>query len=700
MTKQRQESHLVALFRRYQDKIANVWAEKVHSLPGTRYNQLPLREIRASTLRGVAVVIEFLATDSWDAMDAYLMDVSAMRLQMEFDISEVIEALSLLKEVAFPIVWRAYPEGATKAYEAVARLDACLRSVIARFSHLYAEAMSRSLRAQQERTALILDAAEAANSTLRLDQVLQRIVEKSKETFGLGCALYLWEVERELLVPQIRSGFQGEDCLNAFSEIELCSASSALLHDMLEHEEPITSYGWPVSAGWSVSAGWPVSADPAAIARALGLESALIVPIVLDSQVFVAVIGGRCLKEPHRFTEADIKLAQGMANAVGLAIKNAQLYERTRQQVAELEGLQRIMTALLQKLTLSEVLEIVCREARQLTGATGCALFSLQDEAWLQLVSSGGSLKPPADCMPLEGTLAGRAVLQGEPLLINDAEALTRTSHPMLGLESLLVIPLRREESIVGVLDVTNKPDGFTQGDVRLLSLFADGAAIAIESTQLQQQAEQLAVVEERQRLARELHDSVTQALYSVTLYAEATRMAMSAGKQDVAVENLRELHRMAREAMIDMRTLIFELHPPALEEEGLVAALQARLAAVEARAGLQTNICVEEAAAVVAKGQLPLSVEEELFWIAVEALNNVVKHADAKQVKVFYRIDTGNVCLEIKDDGVGFDPSEARQSGGMGLRGMEERAQRIQGKLAITSTPGQGTRVSVETEI
>ncbi len=695
----------MALLRRHQDEIANVWAEKAHSLLGTRYNQLPLCEIRASTSRGVAAVIEFLATGSWDTIETYLMNVSAMCLQMAFDISEVIAALSLLKEVAFPIIWQAYPGGSTEAYEAVACLDAGLRPVIARLGYLYAEAMSRSLRAQQERTALILDAAEAANSTLRLDQVLQRIVEKSKETFGLGCALYLWEVERGLLVPQIRSGFQGEDCLHAFSAIELCSVSSALLHVMLEHEEPITSYGWPVSAGWRcrtalASVDTDHTYDQAAMARALGLESALIVPIVLDSQIFVAVIGGSRLKERHRFTEEDIRLAQGMANAVGLAIKNAQLYERTRQQVAELEGLQRITTALLQKLTLSEVLEIVCREARQLTGATGCALFSLQDEAWLQLTSSGGSLEPPADRMPLEGTLAGRAVLSGEPLLINDAEALTRTSHPMPDLESLLVIPLRLGKSIVGALDVTNKPGGFTQDDVRILSLFADGAAIAIESTQLQQQAEQLAVVEERQRLARELHDSVTQALYSVTLYAEATHMAMSAGKQDAAVENLRELHRMAREAMIDMRTLIFELHPPALEDEGFVAALQARLAAVEARAGLQTSICVEGAAAVVAKGQLPLSVEEELFWIAVEALNNVIKHADAKQVKVFYQIDAGNVCLEIKDDGVGFDLSKAKQRGGVGLRGMEERAQRIRGKLDIVSLPGQGTTVSVETKI
>ena len=101
-----------------------------------------------------------------------------------------------------------------------------------------------------------------------------------------------------------------------------------------------------------------------------------------------------------------------------------------------------------------------------------------------------------------------------------------------------------------------------------------------------------MAIVEERQRLARELHDSVTQALYSVNLYAEAARMALSAGKADVATDNLQELRNMVREAMLDMRMLIFELHPPALEEEGLATALQTRLEAVEARSGLRAACC------------------------------------------------------------------------------------------------------------
>ena len=219
-------------------------------------------------------------------------------------------------------------------------------------------------------------------------------------------------------------------------------------------------------------------------------------------------------------------------------------------------------------------------------------------------------------------------------------------------------------------------------------------AAIAIENARLQEKAGRLAIVEERQRLARELHDSVTQALYSVTLYAEAARMALAAGKQEVAAENLRELHAMAREALFDIRLLVYELHPPILEGQGLAAALQTRLAAVETRVGLQIELRVDGGR------RLSLSAEEEVYRIALEALNNVVKHARAQHVTVYLRFDDQRVYLEIVDDGLGYDPVRARESGGMGLRGMEERAQRLCGKLEILGVPGKGTTVKVEVPI
>lgn len=207
----------------------------------------------------------------------------------------------------------------------------------------------------------------------------------------------------------------------------------------------------------------------------------------------------------------------------------------------------------------------------------------------------------------------------------------------------------------------------------------------------LQEQAEQLAVLAERQRLARELHDSVTQSLYSVTLYANAAALALAAGKVDVTASYLQELQETAQEGMRDMRLLIFQLHPPVLETEGLVAALQARLAAVEGRAGLQTEFRVE------GERRLPIAIESDLYWIAQEALNNVRKHAAAQHVAVHLHFSASSITLEVLDDGVGFDRQAVPDEERGGLRTIAERTARMGGVLTYDSTPGKGTRVQIE---
>ncbi len=172
--------------------------------------------------------------------------------------------------------------------------------------------------------------------------------------------------------------------------------------------------------------------------------------------------------------------------------------------------------------------------------------------------------------------MAGQVVRQGEPVLLNDPALFEQAQVYQwpTDLTALLAVPLHVNGGVIGVLDVVNKAGGFTEEDVPVMSVFANQAAMAIEHARLQQQAEQLAVLAERQRLARELHDSVTQSLYSVTLYANAAALALAAGKQDVTAGYLQELQETAQEGMRDMRLLIFQLHPPVLETEGLVAAV------------------------------------------------------------------------------------------------------------------------------
>jgi signal transduction histidine kinase/ligand-binding sensor domain-containing protein len=213
--------------------------------------------------------------------------------------------------------------------------------------------------------------------------------------------------------------------------------------------------------------------------------------------------------------------------------------------------------------------------------------------------------------------------------------------------------------------------------------------------TALRQQERQQVVSEERNRLARELHDSVTQALYGVTLYAEAAAGHLALGHTERSTEHLEAVQDTAQEALAEMRLLIFELRPPVLDEMGLAAALQARLQAVEGRAGVQTAFQTNLGA------RLPQSLEEGLYRIAVEALNNALKHAQAATITVrLHQQDAqGPVTLTIVDDGIGFDVATAYRSGGMGLAAIAERAAELGARLDVESTPGEGARVVVSVE-
>jgi PAS domain S-box-containing protein len=471
--------HLAAQLSRHQDDIASTWAEMAQNLPGTRYADQSITEIRTCLSRGVAAAVKALSTGSYEATEAHLEDMSRIRSQMDFDISEITEALLLLKDAALPVIQRAYPAESTEIQEAIAALETYLRFAVSRFGHLYAQAMAKELKESEERFRALAEFT------------------------------YDWEY---WLSPDGDYVYVSPSC------------------------ERITGYS-----------------------------------------------SGEFRRDPE--------LLERIVHADDRATVTKHLREEP------IEG------------------SVVHPMEFRIISRNG-------EERWLEHL-----------CQPVYSSSGNYLGRRGSNRDITERK--------------------RAEEA-------------------------------------LEAQVKEKAVAAERSRLARELHDSVTQALYSVTLYAEATRLALSAEKQHVAAENLRRLHNIAREAMLGMRMLIFELHPPVLEEEGLVAALQTRLASVESRARLQTEIRVE------GERRLPLAVEEELFRIALEALNNVIKHANAQQVTVTLKFENKGVSLEIVDDGVGFDPATAKGSGGMGLLGIEERVQRIQGSFAIRSTSGDGTTLRV----
>jgi signal transduction histidine kinase len=294
---------------------------------------------------------------------------------------------------------------------------------------------------------------------------------------------------------------------------------------------------------------------------------------------------------------------------------------------------------------------------------------------------------------------------QEEPIVISDVRGASEEARVVRGMFgeqlleasdsfpwSVVLVPLVVQGEIIGLLTLTlgsASPAAFGMRETGLALGIARQAAVAIENARLHERARQAAVLEERQRLSRELHDSVTQALYGISLYAEAASRALSVGDTRPVASNLHEIRDTTQEALGEMRLLLFELRPPLLQERGLAAALQARLQVVEARAGLVTRFNCE------GEQRLSPDMEQELYRVAQEALNNVLKHAHAARVDVHLAIVEGDAKLDVEDDGVGFEPS-ARGAYGFGVRGMQERVERLGGTLRIESGPGAGTRIHV----
>jgi signal transduction histidine kinase len=218
------------------------------------------------------------------------------------------------------------------------------------------------------------------------------------------------------------------------------------------------------------------------------------------------------------------------------------------------------------------------------------------------------------------------------------------------------------------------------------LRAVADQAAVAVENARLFSEARGKAALEERQRLARELHDSVSQALYGIALGAKTARTLLDQDP-DRATDPLDYVLSLAEAGMAEMRALIFELRPESLETEGLAVALEKQAAALRSRheVEVEASICDEPEASPGAK--------EAVYRIAQEALHNIVKHANANHVKIRMKCDPERITLDVSDDGVGFDVRKDFP-GHLGLHSMRERASRLGGTLRVQTAPGKGTRI------
>lgn len=391
------------------------------------------------------------------------------------------------------------------------------------------------------------------------------------------------------------------------------------------------------------------------------------------------------------------------ALAAELETRNSEL----KAAVAELErrlgesvSLQAIGQTMVQELHLPTTLHTIARESVRVTGGDSAFVTLLSPDGQRQFIRAiaGGNMDGLLDVeLDMDTTLAGQVVRSRQPQVANDALRDPRLAHWVVrkaGWTSIVEAPIRIKDRVLGVLGVgscTGKR--FGEEDVRLVTLIGNQAAIAIENARLYEAAREVAVFEERTRLARELHDSISQSLFSIVLNSEAAGETLQRTPTPATLEKgrflLARVQEIAQEALGEMRSLIFELRPASLREKGLAFALQNHISLFRRRHGIDVDLVLD--------GELELGPEAELalYRVAQEALTNVAKHAGARQTYIRLASGPNGVFLTVHDDGQGFVP--ARTSGAsptFGLTGMRERLAEVGGTLAIESRPGGGTKV------
>ncbi|MDX1614143.1 MAG: two-component regulator propeller domain-containing protein [Candidatus Promineifilaceae bacterium] len=365
-----------------------------------------------------------------------------------------------------------------------------------------------------------------------------------------------------------------------------------------------------------------------------------------------------------------------------------------RRQIAE--GLREILVILNSNRSLSESLHHIVTQAARLTAAEDAIIFQCHPSRPLAIVATnpGGQIRYRATPALLSVTSEWleTAASSKTPLILPFLTAMQqadRDARTTLPHQALLGVPLFLDEALWGGLILFYKqPRSFTDEDLELGFTFADQATLAVANAELQEQVRASAVVSERNRLARDLHDAVTQTLFSASLLAE-TIPALWENDPDEGRALLGELRLLTRGALAEMRTLLLELRPAALEETALRDLLRQLAEAFTGRSGVPVRLELADTLHVTAP------VRVALYRVAQEALNNISKHARPSGVELSLHQSGQAVHLEIRDDGQGFDP-EAVKGDHLGLNIIRERVQSFGGRVRINSAPGRGTCLTV----
>lgn len=433
---------------------------------------------------------------------------------------------------------------------------------------------------------------------------------------------------------------------------------------------------------------------------------------VFDAQGRVTHFNGLILDVTEQ-RQAEAALEEARRTLETRVVERTRELERKRE-VAE--GLHGILKLLNSASPVEEILRYIVIQASLLLHSDASVIHQVDYDR--EFVSIGATYGLPAELADVEGfplltspgdqlilerrpfwdVFTEEDIVRGLERSMHDATLDPRVRRWRLATlrhyRSFLAVPLVIRDQVYGSLAFYYAAHrGFDEEHIQLAQAFADQVALAIENARLREQVEQSAVTAERNRIARELHDSVSQALYGIALGTRTARTLVDRQPVDDSVKAalanpLDYVLSLAEAGLAEMRALIFELRPDALENEGLVAALTKQAEAVRARHKLdvQMDLCAEPP-------DLSLMIKEALYRVAQEALNNLIKHAQASRVVLRLRCAPALLTLEVQDDGVGFDP-QADYPGHLGLHTMRERVERLGGVLDIKSAPGAGTTV------
>ena len=397
-------------------------------------------------------------------------------------------------------------------------------------------------------------------------------------------------------------------------------------------------------------------------------------------------------RHADEFSAEDEESLVVLATQAGVAIANASLYEEARTKERWLDALRDITNDILGGAEEGSLLETIAAHARDLAGADASTIVSVTgttDELAVAAAVGAHASELHGLAVPAQTSISGEVMRSGKTLVLDDVGADPRAHQPMarLGRHGPAVfVPLRVRGGSSGTLMVANlkghqRFDGRT---VRLVETFADQASVAIEYARAQVELRRLGLMEERERIAKDMHDGIIQSLFAVGMGLQATASRAGSPQTAERVEAaVTELDRVIR----DLRNYIFGLRPGILADRQLDGALRSLGQEASERTGLPVDVEIDpEVAAALS------SRSHEIVQLTREALSNVSRHAHAKHATVRLARSGSKAALTIDDDGVGFDPR--RNPRGSGLGNMRARATALGGRLTVTSSRGEGTRV------